>query len=265
MKPLTAVVLCALSLSARAATADVVENLNQPVPLDAQFLNQDGTSVTLARYFKPDRPVVITPVYYSCPTLCSIVLKGVVTMLRETGLELGKDYEIVTYSIDPNETPAQAKAKRLEMIADLGYPADTRGWDFLVGDAENIHRVSEQLGFRYQYDAQIKQYVHAAAFMLLTPEGRISRYVYGVRFPASEVRLGLIEASGGRVGTSFDRFILTCTRYDPLAQKYRLYVWGFIRGGGMLVFVALATLLFFLWRRELRSSRSPALRPSIRP
>jgi protein SCO1/2 len=243
-------ILWTLILAVSSPELTIVENLNQPVPIELTFLNQDGKQVQLLRYFTTGRPVVITPVYYGCPVLCSTVLKGVVSALRQTGLELGTDFDIVTYSIDPSETPAEAASKRKQLIEELGYPASTPAWDFLVGDEASTRALSKALGFQYRFDAQIKQYVHAAAFMLLTPDGHISRYVYGVRFPPRDVRLGLIEAAQGRIGTSFDRFILKCTRYDPLARKYQLYVWGVIRGGGSLVFLALAGMLVVLWRRE---------------
>jgi protein SCO1/2 len=265
MKPALLVVLLACaSPSALAAKADIVENLNQPVPLGLEFTNQAGKRVTLAQYFGRQRPVVITPVYYECPVLCSTVLRGVIATLKQTGLKLGEDFDIVTYSIDPKETPAQARAKRTELLKELGSPPGADGWDFLTGDEASIRALSERLGFRYEYDAQIKQYVHAAAFMILTPEGRISRYVYGVRFPSRDVRLGLVEAGGGKVGTSFDRFLLTCTRYDPLAQKYRPYVWGIIRGGGLLVFFGLAAGLFVFWRRELKFGSGKKPTPPLR-
>src|SRR5205823_2895047 len=153
-------------------------------------------------------PVVITPVYYECPTLCSVVLQGVVGALKSTGLRLGEDYRIVTFSIDPNETAAQANEKRLELIHALGYPSGRSGWDFLVGDESSIVPLTQALGFKYKYDADLKQYAHAATFMVLTPDGKISRYLYGVQYPPRDVRLALVEASGGKVGTAFDRVVL---------------------------------------------------------
>src|SRR4051812_18363745 len=135
MNRIALIAFCGWACLARAAPAEVIENLNQPVPQQLQFTNQNGEAVQLSRYFRPGRPVVITPVYFTCPVLCSIVLKGVVEMLKQTGLQLGEDYELVTYSIDPAETPAQARGRRNELIAELGYPVDTPAWDFLVGDA----------------------------------------------------------------------------------------------------------------------------------
>ena len=260
MRPaLLGTMLAVLGSTALAAPTGIVENLNEALPLDLTFTDQNGSVVKLAQYFQPGRPVLITPVYFGCPVLCSTVLRGVVSTLRDTGLELGVDYEVVTYSIDPSETPAQAQTKRREVLQELGVEEGTRAWSFLTGTEDTVRALSEKLGFQYQYDAQLKQYVHSAGFMLVTPDGHVSRYLYGVRFPPRDVRLGLVEAADGRVGTSFDRFLLACTRYDPKTQKYRPWIWGIIRGGGTLVFAALGLTLLVFWRRELRfgSGRRP--------
>ena len=238
----------------------VIENLGQKLPLDLAFTDQNGKAVTLGDFFKDNqRPKVITPVYYSCPTLCTTVLQGVVGTLKASGLRLGDDYDIITYSIDPKETPAQAYEKRLKLIHDLGYNSSVAEWPFLVGNEVNTRVLSESLGFRYKYDADIKQYAHAASFMVLTPEGVISRYIYGVRFPPKDVRLSLVEASQGKTGTAFDRFLLTCYRFDPASRRYEIVVATVIKGGGSLVFLALATMLFVFWRREFKygSGRKP--------
>jgi protein SCO1/2 len=235
---------------------DVIENLNERIPMDAPFTNHEGKQVTLRELIRGDLPVVITPVYYECPTLCSVVLRGVVGALKATGLRLGEDYRVVTFSIDPNETAGMANEKRLELIHALGYPSGRTGWDFLVGDEKSISPLTQALGFKYKYDNDLKQYAHAATFMVLTPDGRISRYLYGVQYPPRDVRLALVEASGGKVGTAFDRIVLTCYRFDPGQRKYMFYVQGLIKGGGLLVFFSLATLLFFMWRREYRNKKS---------
>lgn len=225
---------------------DVVENLNEKIPLDLELTDHEGRPRTLATLFEGAAlPVVITPVYFGCPTLCPLTLNGVVGALKSTGLRLDEDYRIITYSIDPNDGPEQASARRLELMHALGYPSGRSGWEFLTGDSR---RLSEALGFKYS--PQANQYAHAATFMVLTPDARISRYLYGVQYPTRDVRLALVEASGGRVGTAFDRLLLTCFRFDPNARGYTFWVKGAIRATGLLTFLALGTLLGVLWRRE---------------
>jgi protein SCO1 len=230
----------------------VVENLGATLPRDLTFTNHLGKKVTLGELLPGDKPVLLTPVYYACPTLCSKILKGVVGSLRQTGLKLGQDYTVISYSIDPTETAAMANDKRVELIHELGYPTGAAGWDFLVGDDANTKTLSEAIGFRYKYDADAKQYAHNAVVLALTPEGKVSRYLFGMRFPPKDMKLALVEASEGRTGTPFDRFLLTCFRFDPASRRYELYVYGFLRGGGALVFLALAGWLFRYWRREMK-------------
>ena len=238
----------------------VIEHLGETLPTALEFTDHTGKRVKLADYLQGrQRPVVITPMYFTCPTLCGVILAGVVASLKATNLKLGDDYDLITYSIDPKDTPALAAEKRMKLIHDLGYQESLPDWPFLVGDEAATRTLSEALGFRYKYDAEIKQFAHNAVFMILTPEGKISRYVYGVRFPPKDVRLALVEASEGKVGTAFDRFLLTCYRYDPAARRYEFFLKTYIRGGALLFFFALAGLLIVFWRRELRygSGRKP--------
>jgi protein SCO1/2 len=234
------------------AATPIVENLNAHVPLDAPFTNQDGKTITLRALLDGRQPVVITPVYFGCQTLCPVVLRGVVAALKLTGLRLDEDYRVVTFSIDPNDTPELARQTRTELIHALDYPTGRAGWEFLTGPESSSAPLADALGFTYRYDADSKQFVHSAAFMVLTPDGRIARYLYGVQFAPRDLRLALVEASGGRVGTTLDRVLLTCVRFDPVARRYQLYVQGLLKGGGLLTFVLLAALLTKLWRRELR-------------
>ncbi|MBX7112799.1 MAG: SCO family protein [Myxococcaceae bacterium] len=228
----------------------VIENVGEAVPLDAPFTNHRGQPVTLREVLSGGRPVVLTPVYYSCPTLCPMVLSGVAGALKGTGLKLGADYALVTFSIAPEETFEQAAEKRLTVAHVLGAPADGSAWPFWVGDARSVHALTDALGFKYRYDAQLKQYAHQAVFMVLTPEGKISRYLYGAQFRPRQLRLALVEASQGKVGTTFDQLMLTCYRYEPATRRYQFYVQGILRAGGLAVFAALVALLTVLWRRE---------------
>jgi protein SCO1/2 len=230
---------------------DVVEHLGEPLPLEARFLDEAGAEVRLGEVLPKDKPTLVTLVYYQCPMLCNLVINAQVSAMREVGLELGKDYEAVTVSIDPKDTPAQSQERRRKHLQAMGKP-ESAPWHFLTGDEENIHKLSEALGFKYTYDESTKQYAHPAVVHVITPEASISRYLYGTAFPAQDMKLSLLEAAGGRVGTSFDRVVLSCFKYDTASRRYGFYVFGFIRTGAVLVFSALSVMLIYFWRRELK-------------
>ncbi len=231
---------------------DVVENLNQPIPLERSFTDSTGRTVSLRELLREGKPVVLTLVYYRCPALCGLVLTGTVQALKQAGLALGEDFRAVTVSIDPTETPEMAAERKRGHLQALGLPSGSEAWSFLTGREEDIRPLAEAVGFRYAYDAQLQQYAHAAVIFVLTPEGRLSRYLYGVQYPPRDLRLALVEAAGGRVGTSFDRVLLTCYQYDPATRRYGFFVKGFLRTGGLIIFAALAGLLTVLWRREIK-------------
>ncbi|HZI07325.1 MAG TPA: SCO family protein [Archangium sp.] len=230
---------------------DVEEHLGELAPLEAQFTDASGKPVRLRDVLPRTRPVLLTLVYYNCPLLCNLVINEQIRTMRELGLELGKDYEAVTVSIDPKDTPAQSYERRRKHLQSMGLP-ETAPWHFLTGTEENIRQLADTVGFKYAYDAGTQQYVHPAVLMVLTPEGAISRYLYGTSFPAKDMKLALLEAAGGRVGTSFDRIVLTCFKYDTATRRYGFYIFGFLRIGALMVFGALATMLAYYWRRELK-------------
>ncbi|MDY7232100.1 SCO family protein [Hyalangium rubrum] len=249
-RPITEAVSNA-ELPPQLAGVDVEEHIGEPLPLMARFTDEEGNEVTLGQVLPKDKPTLVTLVYYDCPMLCNLVLNGQVSAMRELGLELGKDYEAVTVSIDPKDTPAQSKHRRLRQLQAMGKP-ETAPWRFLTGNEENIRKLADAVGFKYTYDAATKQYAHPAVVHVTTPEGSISRYLYGTTFPAKDMKLALLEAAGGRVGTSFDRIVLSCFKYDTASRRYGFYIFGFIRTGGMLVFLALSGMLIYFWRRELK-------------
>lgn len=240
-------------------TVDVVERLGEPIPAGLRFIDAFRNDVALREFLDQGKPVVVTLVYFDCPMLCSLVMKGLVKGLNDTGLQLGKDYQGITLSFDPKDTPrAAGEAQRgyLAALKSLGA-AHAQDWPFLTGNEANVRELAEALGFKYRYDAPTKQFAHPAVAFVLTPEGRISRYLYGVDFPGRELRLSLVEASGGRVGTSFDRVLLKCFRYDPGTGRYRVYATNFVRGGALLSAIALAFGLAVLWRREWKKKDAP--------
>ena len=228
------------------------ERLGARLPLDARFTTQDKAPVRLGDLLRGNRPVVLSLVYHSCPMLCGLVLTGAARGMRETGLELGKDFDAVTLSFDPRDTTRLAAERQRGYVQALGRPELKGSWTFLIGQEPDIRAVTGAVGFRYAYDERTKQYAHAAALFVLTPDGRVSRYLYGIDFPARDLRLALVEAGEGRVGTSFDRLLLTCYRYDPATRRYEPYALGFVRVAMLGVLGGVGVLLGVLWRRELR-------------
>jgi len=237
---------------------DVVEHLGDRIPAGLSFRDSGGHLVAFDDLLHQGRPLVVTLGYYRCPMLCGLVLDGLAKALKTGGLKLAKDYTAVSISIDPEEEPKLADDTQKRILAamgETGSPAHAEEWPFLMGDPENSKLIARTVGFRYKYDPQSRQFAHSAVAFVLTPDGVISRYLYGVDFLARDVKLSLVEASGGRVGTSFDKVLLSCYRYDPVNRKYAPFVFAFVRVGAALVFFALAGLLTVLWRKELAMKR----------
>ena len=241
-------------------SVDVVERLGDPIPAGLRFYDAFHNDVALKDFLGHGKPVVVTLVYFQCPMLCSLVMKGLVKGLNDTGLQLGKDYQGITLSFDPKDTPrAAGEAQRGYLAAMKGLDrARAQDWPFLTGSEANVRALAEALGFKYRYDGPTTQFAHPAVAFVLTPEGRISRYLYGVDFPGRDLRLSLVEASGGRVGTSFDRVLLKCFRYDPGTGRYRVYATNFVRGGAFLSGLGLVVGLALLWRQEWKRKRTAA-------
>ncbi|MFL5299391.1 MAG: SCO family protein [Anaeromyxobacteraceae bacterium] len=247
-------------LPAALQDVDIEEKLGAAVPLDGRFTAEDGAAVRLGDLVvKKDRPTVLALVYYNCPMLCGLVLKGLSRAMKESGLALGQDYDAVTLSFDPRDTVKLAAERQRGYLQAVGRPEAAPAWRFLVGAEPDIKAVTGSVGFRYAYDERTRQYAHAAALVVLTPDGRVSRYLYGIEYPAKDLRLAVVEAAQGRVGTSFDRLLLTCYRYDPASRTYQPYVLGFVRITMLGVLGALAIMLGVFWRRELKGRRVSAV------
>jgi protein SCO1/2 len=234
---------------------DIEERLNAQVPMGATFLDQDGKTVRMSDFLNQGKPVVLALVYYECPMLCGLILGGMARGMKETGLELGKDYTALSISFDPREKAAQGFVRQKHYLQSFDKADRKDVWPFLVGQEKEIRSVTDAVGFHYKFDEETKQYAHGAAILVLTPDGRVSRYLYGVEFPGRDLRLAIVEAASGKVGTSFDRFLLTCYRYDPVARKYVPYALGMVRAGALLVLFGLASALFVFWRREAKGAR----------
>jgi len=234
----------------------IEEKLGQALPLDTTFTDWRGRPFTLRQAFDGKRPVVMALVYYECPMLCGLMLSGMAKGIRQNGLELGKDFEAVTISFDPAERPGLAAERRRGYLQSVGLADAGDDWPFLVGTEEASRRVSDALGFYYKYDQVSGEWAHTAAIFVLTPDGRISRYLYGIDYAPKDVRLAVVEAGGGKVGTSFDRILLTCFRYDPASRKYQPYAFGIVRAGGALTLIVLAVVVGRLfWRERTRARR----------
>jgi len=229
---------------------DVIEHLGDKVPGGLTFRDPSGNKVELDGLMG-NRPLLVTLGYYRCPMLCNLVLDGLVKAMKQSGLVVGRDFQAVSISIDPDEDAKQALATRARVWGAAGGAADANSWPFLMGDSVGSRLLAEAVGFKYVYDKTSRQFAHDAVSFVLTPEGRISRYLYGVDVLPRDFRLAMVEAGAGRVGTSFDRLLLSCFQYDPVNRKYAPYALGFVRIGAGLVFLMLVTLLTVLWRKEL--------------
>jgi protein SCO1 len=225
------------------------QKLNQSIPLDLEFRDEHGRPVRLAEYFG-QKPVILSMVYYNCPMLCTQVLNGLESSLKLIPMDIGKQFNVVTVSIDPTERPVLAEAKQALYTGLYGRPNAAQGWHFLTGDEQQIRQLANALGFRYAYDPDSKQFAHASAIMLLTPEGKISRYFYGIQFASRDLRLGLVEASEGKIGTPVDQVLLFCYHYDPSTGKYGLLISRLIQTAGAVTVLAIATLILVLYRKE---------------
>jgi protein SCO1/2 len=234
----------------------VSERLDEPLPLATPFLNSRGDEVALGEFFSADRPVILSLTYTSCPMLCHLQLEGLVQSLRNVSLNPGEDFEIVNISIDPQESPRRARETRQKHLRGYGRPGIDDGWHFLVGKEASIREVADAVGFQYRWIPERNEYAHAAAIMICTPDGRVSRYLYGVRFPDSTLRLSLIEASKGRIGSSFDQLLLFCFHYDAATGKYSPMAFRIVQVGGCLTLAALLIGLVPYWLRSRRGSAS---------
>jgi protein SCO1/2 len=225
------------------------QKLNDEIPLDLAFRDEHGKTVQLAQFFG-SKPVILTLVYYNCPMLCTQVLNGLDRTLKQIPMDIGKDFNVVTISIDPTERPVLAEAKQAMYAGMYGRPGAAEGWHFLTGDEPQIKRLAQAVGFRYAYDSESKQFAHASVIMMLTPEGRLSRYFYGIQYPARDIRLGLQEASHGKIGSAVDQILLFCYHYDPHTGKYGLLISRVIQLAGLLTVVIGAIFLIVMFRGE---------------
>ena len=229
--------------------------LNAHIPLDESFVDEFGQAVTLREY-SGKKPVVLAFVYITCPMLCNQVEQAVVGTLKMISFNPGKDYEVVFISFDPSDTPEEALRKKHEALSRFARPTTEKGWHFLTGTQDSINAVTRAADFRFTYDSKTRLFGHASGILILTPDGRISRYFFGVEYPPSHVRLGLVDASAGKIGTPVDHLLLFCYQYDPTKARYSATILTVIRMGGVVTLLCMAIGFVIFRRREHRGGSS---------
>lgn len=225
------------------------QRLDAQAPLDLAFRDEAGRQVRLGDYFR-GKPVILTLNYYACPNLCNLVLLGLTTSLREVEFDIGNQFDVVTVSIDPSETPPAAAAKKAELLARYDRPGAAAGWHFLTGEEASIQRLAGAVGFRYAYDTRQGQYAHPSGVLILTPQGRVASYFYGVQYAPRDLRLGLVEASANRIGSPVDQLLLLCYHYDPVTGRYTGLVMNLLRAAGLTTVLTIGALVVVQSRRR---------------
>lgn len=233
-----------------AARAGLEQKLNAQVPVDAVFRDEHGNAVTLGGFFQNGKPVILALAYYECPSLCTLVLNGILQTAQDLKFDAGNEYEIVVVSFDARERPALAAAKKQIYVQRYGRAGAENGWHFLTGDETSIARLADSVGYRFAYDQATRQFAHPSAIMALTPNGKVSRYFPGIEYPAREVRLALIEASQNRVGSLADKIFLLCFHYNPATGKYGLLILRVMQLAGVGSAAALAFYIVTALRGE---------------
>jgi protein SCO1 len=234
----------------------VDEKLGETIPLDATFTDSDGNRVTIADLMEPGKPVLLNPLYFECPMLCNIVVEGVFKVVEELRWSPGRDYTIISFSINPDEDYTMAAKSKERLMADLDRRGASDGWHFLTGTEDQIQKLTEAAGFKYKKDEKTGEYLHAASIILLSPEGVITRYLHGAAFPEFDLRNALYEAADGQIGSPMQRAILYCFTYDPASESYVPVAMNIMKLGGLATVIILGIFLGLFWTKERRSSQS---------
>ncbi len=242
---------------------ETTEHLGAQLPLDATFRDHTGANVRLSNVLNGTRPAVLVFMYHSCPMLCSLVLDGMTKSLVGVPWTVGNQYDVVAISIDPNDTPEIAEKKREQILGSYKRPESAAGWHFLVGDERQVARVADAVGFKYRYDPRQKQYAHGAEIVLLTNQAKVARYLYGIEFPSSDIRLGLLEASEGRSISTIERALIYCFHYDPQGKRYAVVAMNVMRLGGAITLAFLGAVLGLMWLRERRAFIMNKFSPAV--
>lgn len=230
------------------------QKINTRLPLDLSFRNENGEIVALREYFGK-RPVILAFVYYECPMLCTQILNGMVATLKTLKFTAGREFEVLTVSIDPSETPELARGKKEQYLLSYGREGAETGWHFLTGDKQSIDALADAAGFHYVYDEKTDFYAHAAAIMVVTPEGTLARYFFGIEYPARDLTFAVMEASQERIGSTVDQLLLLCYQYDPATGKYSLLVSTVLKISAVITVVAIGGFMLVMLRRERKARR----------
>ena len=233
----------------------IEQHLNGQIPPELTFYDENGKAVRLRDYFGR-KPMILNLVYYQCPMLCGEVLSGLESALRVLKFDVGNQFDVLTVSFDPRETPAMATAKKAEFLKRYGRPGATQGWHFLTGPQRSIDALTKAAGFQYEYDPTSGQFAHTTAIMVLTPEGRIAQYYYGVEYAPKDLRLGLVQASQNKIGNLVDQVLLYCYHYDPATGKYGAVVMRILRLAGAATILTLGLFMLVMFRRGSSPTRS---------
>jgi protein SCO1/2 len=262
--PTAALLLVLLALTAHADNSQtppklpgkvaLAQNLDAQVPLDLMLRDETGKIVRLGDYFKSGRPVLLNFMYYRCPMLCSTVMEGVTSALTELKFDIGKEFDVVTVSIDPRDMPEAAAEKKEHYVKRYGRFSSANGWHFLTGNESAIKKLTSTVGFEYAYDPKADQFAHGTMLIALTPHGRVSRYLYGFEYKPRDLRLALVEASANKIGTPTDQLLLLCYHYDPATGKYSRSAMNIMRAGGVATVISLAGFIFLMLRKERREA-----------
>jgi protein SCO1/2 len=231
------------------------QKLNDNVPLDCVFNDENGKQVTLGEYFHQSKPVILSLVYYECPMLCTQILNGMATSLKNLEFSAGKEFTVLSISINPDEKPPLAKKKQKTYVAEYGRAGAENGWHFLTGDEPSIKKLADAVGFHYVYDPETKVYAHASGIMVATPEGKLARYFYGVEYEPRDLRFAIMEASKENIGSPVDKLLLLCYHYDPMTGKYGPVIQNVLRIGGALTILVVGGMIFLLIRRDRHKLR----------
>jgi protein SCO1 len=235
----------------------IEQHLDAQVPPDLAFVDDTGKAVRLGDYFGR-KPLILNLVYYNCTMLCGEELAGLASAMRLVKFDVGNQFDVITVSFDPRETPEMAQAKKKDYVARYGRANASSGWHFLTGQAESINALANAVGFQYHYDPKTNQYAHATAIMVLTPQGHISRYFYGVDFPPKDLRMGLVEASQAKIGNAVDAVLLYCYHYNPETGKYSAIITNILRLAGAATILILGGMILVLWRLDRSATRKAA-------
>ena len=236
------------------------QKLNSQIPLDLSFTDERGITVQLRHYLR-GKPIILNFVYYKCRDLCPLLLDGMVRTLRAVSFDIGDEFDVITVSFDPHDTAALAAAQKKDFVGRYGRPGAEHGWHFLTGEESAIRRLAGAVGFHYSFDAKTGEFAHATGIVLLTPAGKTSRYFYGIEFSPRDLRLGLVEAAEGKIGTPIDQLLLFCYHYDPITGRYGPFVTNLVRIAGLVTVIGLAAFILWMLRRE-RANAGAAGRPA---